>query len=85
MSLENNKAIVRRFVEAVQEFQPQVVGIGPQLGFLFPVADLQGYLNFKGYKEFAAQDRPDGWNVWVTLSISPAAPTASQPKPRITK
>jgi hypothetical protein len=26
-------------------FQSQVVGIGPQIGFLFPVGDMQGYLN----------------------------------------
>jgi len=37
----------------------------------------QGYLNFKGYKEFAAENRPDGWNAWATLIISPAAATAS--------
>ena len=31
-------------------FQSQVVGVGPQLGFIFPVGDLQGYLNLKYYK-----------------------------------
>ena len=55
-------------------FQSQVFGVGPQIGFLFPVGDMQGYLNFKGYKEFAAENRPDGWNAWVTFSISPRAP-----------
>ena len=39
-------------------FQSQVVGVGPQLGFIFPVGDMQGYLNLKGYKEFAAENRP---------------------------
>ena len=38
---------------------------------------MQGYLNFKGYKEFAAENRPDGWNAWVTFVISPAAPAAA--------
>ena len=52
-------------------FQSQVVGVGPQIGFLFPVGDKQGYLNFKGYKEFGAENRPDGWNVWLTFAISP--------------
>jgi hypothetical protein len=66
-------------------FQSQVVGIGPQVGFIFPVGDLQGYLNIKGYREFANQDRPDGWNTWVTLVISPAPATSSTPRPRITK
>ena len=58
-------------------FQSQVVGVGPQVGFIFPVGEMQGYLNFKGYKEFAAENRPDGWNTWVTFVISPAAPTPS--------
>ena len=64
-------------------FQSQVVGVGPQLGFIFPVGDLQGYVNLKGYKEFAAENRPDGWNTWVTLVISPAAPTPSAPPRRM--
>src|SRR5262245_23007154 len=69
-------------------FQSQVIGLGPQIGFIFPVGDLQGYLNLKGYKEFAAQNRPDGWNTWVTFVISPAPPTSSTsstPKRMITK
>jgi hypothetical protein len=64
-------------------FQSQVVGIGPQLGFIFPVGDLQGYINLKGYKEFAAENRPDGWNTWVTFVISPAEKTPSAPPRRM--
>jgi hypothetical protein len=55
-------------------FQSQVVGIGPQLGYIFPVGDMQGYLNLKGYKEFANEHRPDGWNTWLTFVLSPAPP-----------
>jgi hypothetical protein len=57
-------------------FQSQVIGIGPQIGFLFPVGDMQGYLNLKAYGEFAAENRPFGWNTWITFSISPPAPGA---------
>jgi hypothetical protein len=57
-------------------FQSQVLGIGPQIGFLFPVGDMQGYLNVKAYGEFAAENRPAGFNTWVTFSISPPAPGA---------
>ncbi len=57
-------------------FQSQVVGVGPQIGFFFPVGDMQGYLNFKAYGEFAAENRASGWNAWVTFSISPLAPGA---------
>lgn len=43
-------------------FRSRVAGVGPQIGFLFPLGDMQGYINLKGYKEFAAQNRPEGWN-----------------------
>jgi hypothetical protein len=52
----------------------QVFGIGPQVTYNFPVNDWQGSLNLKAYKEFWAQNRPDGYNVWLTLSVSPPAP-----------
>jgi hypothetical protein len=64
-------------------FQSRVVGVGPQFGYLFPVSDkLQGYLNLKAYGEFANENRPAGWNVWLTFNLSPAAtpPTSSRPK-----
>ena len=37
---------------------------------LFPIGDHQAYVNLKGYTEFAATNRPSGWNLWLTLSIS---------------
>jgi hypothetical protein len=65
-------------------FQSRVVGVGPQLGFIIPLTTAtQGYLNIKGYKEFAAQNRPDGWNTWVTFVISPAEQTPSAPPRRM--
>jgi hypothetical protein len=62
-------------------FQSQVASIGPQIGYIFPVAGMQGYLNFKAYKEFAAERRPEGWNAWLTFAISPAAPGEAPPTP----
>ena len=65
-------------------FQSRVVGVGPQLGFIIPLTTTtQGYLNIKGYKEFAAQNRPDGWNTWVTFVLSPAEQTPSAPPRRM--
>jgi hypothetical protein len=66
-------------------FESRVAGIGPQIGYIFPVADMQGYVNLKGYKEFAAENRPDGWNVWLTFSISPAPPKSAEPSKLVTK
>lgn len=58
-------------------FRSRVLGVGPQFGYLFPVGDMQGYLNLKAYGEFAAENRPSGWNAWLTFSISPAAPVST--------
>ena len=68
-------------------FQSRVAGVGPQFGYIFPMGDkLQGYLNLKGYGEFANANRPAGWNVWLTFQISPAAPTPPTPsRPMFTK
>jgi hypothetical protein len=64
-------------------FESRVFGIGPQIGYIFPIGTThQGYFNVKGYKEFEAENRPEGWNVWLTLAISPAGappPPASTP------
>ena len=60
-------------------FRSRVAGIGPQIGYIFPLGDKQGYLNLKGYKEFAAQNRPEGWNLWLTFAISNAAPEPAAP------
>jgi hypothetical protein len=55
-------------------FQSRVAGIGPQIGYVIPMGDLQGYVNLKGYREFDAAHRASGWNVWLTFAISPAPP-----------
>jgi hypothetical protein len=64
-------------------FRSRVVGVGPQVGYIFPVGDkMQGYINLKAYGEFANENRPAGWNLWLTFNLSPAAsppPTSSRP------
>jgi hypothetical protein len=59
---------------ALDGFRARIAGVGPQVGFLFPLGEMQGYINLKGYWEFAAQNRPEGWNTWLTFAISPKAP-----------
>ena len=60
-------------------FRSRVLGIGPQLCYIFPVGDMQGLLGLKGYGEFDAANRPSGWNTWLTFSISEAAPRTVTP------
>jgi hypothetical protein len=54
-----------------------VASIGAQLGYTIPMGDLEAYVNVRGYKEFDAANRPEGWNVWLTFAVSPAASTST--------
>ena len=51
------------------DFKSRVAAVGPQAGYFFKVGDRQWYVNLKGYFEFDAKNRPEGWNVWLTLAI----------------
>ena len=66
-------------------FKSRVQGIGPQIGYVFPIGGMQGYVNVKAYKEFENANRPDGWNAWLTFVLSPAPPSAAPSPPLITK
>jgi hypothetical protein len=61
----------------VGSFESRVFSVGPQLGYIFPIAGKQGFLGLKSYFEFDAKNRPEGWNTWLTFAISDAPPTAS--------
>ena len=39
---------------------------------------MTGYLTFKGYAEFDAENRASGYNLWTTLSLSPTAPAVAK-------
>jgi hypothetical protein len=60
-------------------FQSRVVGVGPQLGYIIPLGATQAYINVKGYGEFDAQNRPHGWNTWLTVVLGPAPPSPAPP------
>jgi hypothetical protein len=51
------------------DFKSRVYAIGPQVGYFFPVGAQKWYVNLKGYYEFDASNRPEGWNAWLTLAI----------------
>jgi hypothetical protein len=67
-------------------FESRVFGLGPQIGYIAPLGTThQAYFNLKGYKEFGSEHRPEGWNVWLTLAITPAAAPPVPTKAMITK
>lgn len=51
------------------DFKSRVSAVGPQVGYFFKVGAQQWYANLRGYYEFDASNRPEGWNVWLTLVI----------------
>jgi hypothetical protein len=46
-----------------------VFSVGPQAGYFFPSGGGKGYLNLRGYWEFGAENRAEGWNVFLTLAL----------------
>ena len=64
----------------VGSFESRVSGVGPQLGYLFPVGHLQGFASLKAYWEFDADHRASGHNFWLVSAISPAGSTAPELK-----
>jgi hypothetical protein len=59
-------------------FQSRVASVGAQLGYTIPMGDLEGNVNVKAYREFAAANRPEGWNLWLTYALSPADPATAR-------
>jgi len=60
-------------------FEGRAVGIGPQIGFMFPLGEHHsGYLNLRAYRDLETENRPDGYSVWAQFVLSPAA----EPKPQ---
>lgn len=52
------------------DFKSGVDAIGPQVGHFFNIGSQSAYLNLKGYYEFNADHRLEGWNTWLTLSVA---------------
>ncbi len=46
-----------------------VASVGPQLGYLLTLGGRPAYLNVRGYKEFWAQNRVEGYALFATISL----------------
>jgi hypothetical protein len=66
-------------------FRSRVLGVGPEVGYIFPVGGTQGFLSLKAYGEFDASNRPSGWNTWLRFAISPASTAVTPTQHLITK
>ena len=48
-------------------FKSRVAAVGPEVGWFFK--DQTIYFSARWYWEFDAKHRPEGWNLWLTLSV----------------
>lgn len=55
--------------DKVGAFKSQVAAVGPQIGYVFNIEKRQAYINIRAYKEFWAQNRPEGYAAIATISI----------------
>jgi hypothetical protein len=51
-------------------FEARVNGIGPQMGYSFSTQEVAFEIELRGYKEFDAVNRPEGWNIGFVVSMS---------------
>ncbi len=52
------------------DFKSRVAAIGPELGYTFDANGGQASLNLRGYWEFWAQNRPEGYALFATLDVA---------------
>jgi hypothetical protein len=51
-----------------------VLGAGPQLGWSFQTGNIEVDVNVRGYAEFAAENRPQGYAAWFTVTLQQIKP-----------
>jgi hypothetical protein len=51
------------------DFHSRTNGVGPQAGYFFPFGAGTGYVNLRGFWEFEAAHRVEGWNAWLTVAL----------------
>lgn len=53
----------------VGAFKSRVASVGPEVGYVFKFNGQPAYLNVRGYREFRAQNRVEGYALFATISI----------------
>ena len=51
-------------------FMSRVAGVGPQASYDLALGKREATLGVRGYYEFAGENRPAGWDVWLTFVVS---------------
>lgn len=50
-------------------FKARVASVGPEVGYVFKMGKQSGYLNLRGYWEFWAQNRLEGYALFATINL----------------
>ena len=50
-------------------FKSRVAAVGPEVGYVFKMGKQTGYLNLRGYREFSAENRIEGYALFATISL----------------
>jgi hypothetical protein len=53
----------------VGSFESRVASVGPEVGYVFKYHGQAAYLNLRGYWEYWAQNRVEGYALFATVSI----------------
>jgi hypothetical protein len=55
--------------QALGGFKSRVASVGPELGYVFKMGKQTGYFNVRGYWEFWAQNRLEGYTLFATINL----------------
>lgn len=55
--------------QALGGFKSKVASVGPEVGYVFKMGKQMGYVNLRGYWEFWAQNRTEGYALFATINL----------------
>ena len=68
-SYPTNGAIGELRQQVLGGFKSRVASVGGEVGYVFKMGKQTGYLNLRGYSEFWAQNRPEGYALFATINL----------------
>lgn len=68
-SYPTDGVIGRLRLQELGGFKSRVASVGPEVGYVFKMGKQKGYVNVRGYWEFWAQNRLEGYAVFATINL----------------
>jgi len=54
---------------SARPFKSRVAAVGPEIGYVFSIGGLPAYANLRGYWEFEARNRLEGYAVFLNVVL----------------